>query len=752
MAVSPTQLVSMVRREQGKINSVEAEHIKRLSSTINELEKNIRSYMGQLQTTAGGRLTGVKVNLKQAQAIHKKMLVEFQTTYGVAVRDMVDDYDELSDFIEGSFKSLDKSISFSGYDQTMMDLLKQQSYDDYMQYGTAAQNRIATGMYNAVIAGHSRAQLEQLIRGVLTGHKDVRGRPMETYAKQHTKDAVMNFYNEVHQKKAEDVGLKHFMYFGDIINTSRDFCRIRVGKYYTKKTINSWKHAWTGKRGNAWDYRGGWNCRHHWRGIDPDWLEEDEFGPIEEDEMAAYMEEDNFSEIKATISEKEGLKRQHAASLAKSKTLRAQREKLKGLQVTPARTQKIKDLRQELIAEKGIRDNIKGGVVKAKTDLAKQGRKIKRDVAEGVTPKALTKAELEPVTVKASASAKDLGISSIQDRSMSRKKFKDFDKQVVTPFKEQMSHIANMGDGSIGKQLKDMPFNVEVFNESEIPRALAKKTMEASYNSGKKRIRYAIKGDSLLWKKGAPRSGYWRVSEHGISTYSHEVGHHVQDVVMDKRLVSRWNQTFHSQPESWWKTNLSQYGSLNAEEAFAESFAAFTNTKYKRGMLPKDVEGFFDDLFGVKQAKKLAKTVVKEAVEATAEVKKAWSQTLYHGANEAGYANIPKEGFKFSSQSIFGKGVYFTDKKTDAAQWAFSDKAIFKVKANVKNVMTVDFTDLSPSGLETIKEWSDIQALGGEKARQAFLKAGYDGYSIKLASGETHFIVLDPKLIELKKV
>jgi hypothetical protein len=679
MAIDPRQLVSMVRREQGTLDKMEAEHIRRLSSSINELENNIRSYMEQLQTGGGGALTGVKVNLKQAQAIHKQILQEFETTYGVTVRQMIEDYDELSEFIEGSFSDLNIATSFTGLDRTMMDILKQRTYDDYMEYGVQAQNRIATSMYNAVLAGTSRADLEKTIRGILKGQKDVRGRPMETYAKQHTKDAVMNFYNEVHQKKAEDAGLRHFMYFGDIINTSRQFCRVRVGKYYTKKQIDSWTHSWAGKRGPAWDYRGGWNCRHHWRGMDPDWLEEDEFGAITEDEMVAYIEAENFDQIDGMISDKEAMKKKHKASLEKSKKLRAQREKLKTMKLTPARKQKIKDLRQELIKEKKYRDELKGSITKAKGDLRKQGRKIKRDVAEGKTPKPLTKKELSPPEPTTKSSTKTLSTTEMHDRGIERfvesaegvgGKYGNFEKQVMDPLISEHERYMRFGNGILAEPMakSGKRIVVEAFNEMFIPEHLSRVGAEAWGSHGLHfaggRIQIGALRDALKrMGRGNIGIGGWHIAETPLTAYTHEFGHHVHKVLLDEidpKLKRAWRKIYKGQRRSWWMDNVSDYASGNEFEAFAESFSAYTHPKYKRGMLPKEVEKYFDDLFGykAKTAKKVAEKAISTAMPKHVAPSPGWAKQVekYHAIGVKKWAKLqgvtPKEFAKAMDDAI----------------------------------------------------------------------------------------------------
>ena len=55
---------------------------------------------------------------------------------------------------------------------------------------------------------------------------------------------------------------------GNIITTSREFCKRRIGKTYTETEIRKiWAaSSWSGKSsGDPFIVRGGYNCQHHWQ-------------------------------------------------------------------------------------------------------------------------------------------------------------------------------------------------------------------------------------------------------------------------------------------------------------------------------------------------------------------------------------------------------------------------------------------------------------------------------------------------------
>jgi hypothetical protein len=188
---------------------------------------------------------------------------------------MISNFDDINKFIVRSWKDLGETAKYTGIDRTMMEVLRTTSYDQFLVFGEDAVNRIAQGMYDSVIAGEKFSELVKTVRGVMVGHVDRAGRPMAQYARQAAFDTTMNYHNEVNLQKANDLGFNHYLYVGDIIKTTRPFCETRAGGVYTRGQITSWnRFNWQGKSGPAMTNRGGYNCRHHWRPVKPEWIPE----------------------------------------------------------------------------------------------------------------------------------------------------------------------------------------------------------------------------------------------------------------------------------------------------------------------------------------------------------------------------------------------------------------------------------------------------------------------------------------------
>jgi hypothetical protein len=114
--------------------------------------------------------------------------------------------------------------------------------------------------------------------------RDRAGENMKRYAGQLLNDSLRDFDATLNFNKANDAGLTFIKYYGDIIPTTREICRNLVSGVYNKRqgglfTIDEVRKLWTSrswsgkKSGNPLVVRGGYNCRHQWSYVNPDWYD-----------------------------------------------------------------------------------------------------------------------------------------------------------------------------------------------------------------------------------------------------------------------------------------------------------------------------------------------------------------------------------------------------------------------------------------------------------------------------------------------
>ena len=129
-------------------------------------------------------------------------------------------------------------------------------------------NPLVDKLYVGLLHGISKPQLIKELRVFL----EKENLPTR-WIKQQAHDTLWQFTRNYQQAVSADLGIEHYLYAGTQIATSRDFCKSRIGKVYTKEEVESWVGLnWSGKVPSTsivsiFVYAGGYNCRHTFRPI-----------------------------------------------------------------------------------------------------------------------------------------------------------------------------------------------------------------------------------------------------------------------------------------------------------------------------------------------------------------------------------------------------------------------------------------------------------------------------------------------------
>lgn len=76
-------------------------------------------------------------------------------------------------------------------------------------------------------------------------------------------------YNQLYRNElAQKAELDHFLYYGSLMTNSRAFCRLHAGSVYSEEQIASMDN---GMLNPVRVFKGGYNCRHSWVPVDPEW-------------------------------------------------------------------------------------------------------------------------------------------------------------------------------------------------------------------------------------------------------------------------------------------------------------------------------------------------------------------------------------------------------------------------------------------------------------------------------------------------
>lgn len=309
-----------------QIELAEAEYYKTLVKTLDKIERQVISLVSTLPLT-----DGKLVELQSAIAIRPQIKAILEREY-LAWSDTVvrQGFNKQAKRIEKAFKKIGNiPLAFQEItkgDLSLIQNLKQQFFTQFKDVSNTFTRRLAEKVYTNTLVGSNftvlEKELRQTINGIYASADDVEaqkliayinrnkfnkskkaqvdksiqtlqskfardraGENMKRYAGQILNDSLRDFDATLNFNKSQDAGLTFVKYYGDIIPTTRRICRNVISGVYNKRknglfTIDEvnklWSStSWKGKKsGNPLIVRGGYNCRHQWSYVNPDWYDE----------------------------------------------------------------------------------------------------------------------------------------------------------------------------------------------------------------------------------------------------------------------------------------------------------------------------------------------------------------------------------------------------------------------------------------------------------------------------------------------
>jgi len=316
-----------------QIEIAEAQYYKTLIRTLDKIEREVISSVSRLPLT-----DGKLVELQSAIAIRPQIKAILEREYLAWSDTVVrEGFNKQAKRIEKSFRAILKRANVSKEDferfseLTKGDLaliqnLKQQYFTQFKDVSNTFTRRLADKVYQNTLIGTDFAVLEKELRQIINGiyassddpevnrlvdfinenkfvesqqsavdkaiqtlqtkfATDRAGENMKRYAGQILNDSLRDFDATLNFNKSQEAGLTYVKYYGDVIPTTRTICRNVINGVYDKRkgglfTIDEveklWaRENWSGKKpGNPLIVRGGYNCRHQWSYVNPDWYDE----------------------------------------------------------------------------------------------------------------------------------------------------------------------------------------------------------------------------------------------------------------------------------------------------------------------------------------------------------------------------------------------------------------------------------------------------------------------------------------------
>ena len=310
-----------------QIELAEAKYYKTLTSTLDRIEREVVSLANKDLPTSNGKL----IELQSAVAIRPKIKQIIDAEYLPFADQVVrEGFNKQAKRIEKAFKRVGNiPVEFQELtkgDLSLVQNLKQQYYTQFKDVSNTFTRRLSEKVYQNTLVGSDFADLEKELRQTINGiyassddaeanrlvkfiennkykksmqsrvdkavitlqskfARDRAGENMKRFAGQILNDSLRDFDATLNFNKSKDAGLTFVKYYGDVIPTTRDICRRLVNGVIKSKrndglfTIDEirriWSsRSWSGKKsGNPLVVRGGYNCRHQWSYVNPDWYD-----------------------------------------------------------------------------------------------------------------------------------------------------------------------------------------------------------------------------------------------------------------------------------------------------------------------------------------------------------------------------------------------------------------------------------------------------------------------------------------------
>ena len=310
-----------------QIEIAEAQYYKSLVATLDRIEREVVSLAGRLPTQ-----DGKLIELQSAIAIRPRIKFILEREYldwsDTVVRE---GFNKQAKRIEKAFKRIGnippQFQELTKGDLALVQNLKQQYFTQFKDVSNTFTRRLSEKVYQNTLVGSDFATLEKELRQTINGiyassddpeiqrlvnfvndnkykkskqaevdrsiqtlqtkfARDRAGENMKRYVGQILNDSLRDFDATLNFNKSQDAGLTLVKYYGDVIPTTRDICRNIIngvikpkrkdGLFTIDEVRKLWgSRSWSGKKaGDPLVVRGGYNCRHQWSYVNPDWYDE----------------------------------------------------------------------------------------------------------------------------------------------------------------------------------------------------------------------------------------------------------------------------------------------------------------------------------------------------------------------------------------------------------------------------------------------------------------------------------------------
>jgi len=279
-------------------------HGRLIDEALMSLEIEVAKLIDGLPTQAGALndlSAAIDIRRGLREAIEAQLLVPYN--------DIVDSLDEVVAGVASQYQAQLVGGIMPANQGSIIAELKRLTFSGFEDIASAHLDTMARHVYQSTLVGEASSDLVQRIRHSINGvyiransdeinelvefvrefkndpakaeavdkaisrlnseyASDRAGNNLKRYVGGYAHDSLMQFSANINYSVAKELGAERWIYFGALVEDSREFCQKYKDQVLTTKQINDiWANeSWSGKsQGNPFTVRGGYRCQHHFR-------------------------------------------------------------------------------------------------------------------------------------------------------------------------------------------------------------------------------------------------------------------------------------------------------------------------------------------------------------------------------------------------------------------------------------------------------------------------------------------------------
>ena len=237
----------------------------------------VDKYLDALQTDEAGNVLYNSKNLGYVNDLNKTWQTFQEKHYLPVINEFAKDLLSIVDIEAAYFTAIGSQFDLSISMDKTANLISQQigidlktgeliedSYLSRLVQGSEVKNKVADLVLQNVSAKSSFKDLKSNLQTLVEGDPTTEG-SMQQYLQTYAYDTFSDVQRSIDLNIADTYQFNSFIYQGDVIATSRDFCIEKVGQVFTRDDLAEWEgQDWPGKNPDVpvEISLGGYNCRH----------------------------------------------------------------------------------------------------------------------------------------------------------------------------------------------------------------------------------------------------------------------------------------------------------------------------------------------------------------------------------------------------------------------------------------------------------------------------------------------------------